>query len=1801
MQLSQGRYTLCEEIARGRRHSVHTAVDTVEGRQVVIKMVEPDRCPERELAEELALLRREAGILAGLKHPGIVPLEKVGVDEGRVYLVMPLLEGRTLEEEIGKRGALDFASATAIALQVSRALAHVHAAKVLHLDLKPANIFLTRGGPGAPPNALLMDFGLSRLNCLLGREHHGEMVGSAAYMSPEQTGILVQPVTPCSDLYSLGITFYRMLTGRLPFYAEDLPTLLHKQIAAEPVRPSALVPSLPPVLEEIVLTLLRKEPGDRYLTAEALCDDLASFLRMAEAGKAYGTLAVRRARPHGTLNLSPPVRGRDRALEEFSEILGTFPAPGKRVVLIQGEPGSGKTRLAQEYLKLCLKKDMLLISGHCLLWNREKPGQILLDMLETFSETVGQYPEPRRSQLLQGMGAPGEKGGVFSEAVAGLRQAWSGLTYLTHGNPRSIQEEVFSRLAGALESIARMSGGVVVFVDDVHWCDDVTLYFLGYLTHRAARAPLMLVGTYCSERVESGSECARLLASLVLPGGVLLDQALEPLTSAQCREVIADVVCAPAAEVPQEMLDTVYRVTKGNPLFVLEYMKWGVSAGLFSFRDSAWRLEAEKAASVPIPGTLAETLANRLAILRPKTLSVLHAACVLGQQFSRNMLTDLAGMNPEELLPLLEEALDMQLVLERGALEGGGYMFAHRQIFDAVYRSVPPEERRRLHEAAGTALEARNLSCPERVAFELSTHFYLGYSPQKAFHYLLMSAALARSRCALRDTALYLERARSVFPGHRTEKDAAAWLYINRALGEAYLRLGEYDKAIADFQEARRCSRDRRERAVLQSCIGSVMFRKGNFLDSLRCHEEALSEYGRTPPSNRVSVAAAVGAQVCIRLARAVLPRPLWRSVRRAGDPALPERIRIFSQASYAYFFLGDLGRALWTNLMQMNGAEILGRSEHLAQACNMHGLILSHIGLFRRAERFIERSRAINEGLVARAWGIAQCQSYLGFCLMNQGRVREAIPTLVRAAEIWRGVGDALELGYALRYLAWSHCYIGDLRKAMTTFDELMELHRGTQDIWGLASAWNGKAWIALMQGEFENAIDCCRNSLAISSASPELATPRAIARKILGSVYYAMGDLRRAEMELEESQILIERHRLVSPAHSITYAQLAEVYCALDAQAAPLTAVGKRRIRTLCRRGRAQAGKIKRYHAECYRSLALYHTRFGRERRACALFERAVSIFQAQGYSYELARTYRLYGEFLRARRNPRAPGFLQRALNLFSDMGAVHEVDAVRRLLGIEAAPDSRRPPGGPETSGGSLADASALETVLDLSGRVTRILDLDELLVHILDCANQAAGAERGFLLLREKEGFRVRLARDHERNTLGKEEWRLSRGIIERVAETAAPLLLSDALGHEEWKDRESVRVLGLRSVACIPMLDDGAVRGIIYVENRSTRGLFTERHRNLLGLFAAHAAIALRNAELYERVKVAEREAREENRHLKRDFTLQHRPEGIVGENHALRHVLRQVAQIAPTDLSILIQGETGTGKGMVARALHAASLRSDRIFVAQNCANLPETLLESELFGHTKGAFTGATQDKKGLLEIADGGTMFLDEIAEASASIQAKLLQVIEGQSFRRLGDHTERRVNVRIIAATNRDLAGEIAAGRFRADLYYRLNGMTLFLPPLRERRSDIPLLAEHFVAAVAQEIGKKIAGITPRAIEALSAYPFPGNVRELENEMRRAVVLAEPGEPVDLEGLSPQIRTGAPRGAPEGERVSPEYSRRPIKEAVRLFEERLIRETVRECGGNLSVAARKLGISRSSLYNKIGNVPRDGTQA
>ncbi len=339
------------------------------------------------------------------------------------------------------------------------------------------------------------------------------------------------------------------------------------------------------------------------------------------------------------------------------------------------------------------------------------------------------------------------------------------------------------------------------------------------------------------------------------------------------------------------------------------------------------------------------------------------------------------------------------------------------------------------------------------------------------------------------------------------------------------------------------------------------------------------------------------------------------------------------------------------------------------------------------------------------------------------------------------------------------------------------------------------------------------------------------------------------------------------------------------------------------------------------------------------------------------------------------------------------------------------------------------------------------------------------------------------------------------------------------------------------------------------------------------------------------------REMALENKRLRRELqSIREKSAEIIGSGPGMQAVFRLVEKVARTDATVLIRGESGTGKDLIAREVHRQSLRADRPFVSINCAALPETLLESELFGHARGAFTGATAAKRGLFEEADGGTVFLDEIGDVGLPLQAKLLRFLQNREFIRVGETSVRHVDVRVIVATNKDLEAAIERGEFRRDLYYRLNVITVHIPALRERREDIPLLAKHFARKYARNLLKGPVSFTPEAMAALCAYDWPGNVRELENAVERAVVLAE-GTELELDDFPDEVR-GQGRGPASG-------STRPrFNEAVDAYKRELISRALAEAGGVQARAADALGIKRTTLnemMKRLGMISAAGEQA
>ena len=481
---------------------------------------------------------------------------------------------------------------------------------------------------------------------------------------------------------------------------------------------------------------------------------------------------------------------------------------------------------------------------------------------------------------------------------------------------------------------------------------------------------------------------------------------------------------------------------------------------------------------------------------------------------------------------------------------------------------------------------------------------------------------------------------------------------------------------------------------------------------------------------------------------------------------------------------------------------------------------------------------------------------------------------------------------------------------------------------------------------------------------------------------------------------------------------------------------------------------------------------------------------------------------------------------------------------------------------------------LSALLKISRIVHAIGDLEQLQAQILELIFEVAPAERGAILLQGKSSGQFRSTFARHRLSSTSQPVRVSRTITCQVLEQGLAVLGSDAAGGSDLSGVESVVSSNVRSLLCVPLTVFQKVIGCIYLDTTDPASRFDDEHLQLVAAIAGISAVALENARRLQWLQ-------QENLRLNTEINLEH---NMVGESARMKDVYQFLSRVAPKESTVLIEGESGTGKELVARAIHRNSPRVGKPFVTINCAAIPEGLMESELFGHERGAFTDAVVQKKGKLEVADGGVVFLDEIGELALALQVKLLRVLQEREFERVGGTRPISVDIRLIAATNKNLEAAVTAGLFRLDLYYRLNVVTLVVPPLRDRLEDIPALAAYFVLKYCKKCKVKAKTISPEAMAFMVNYDWPGNVRELENAIERAIVLSDSDsvQPDDLP--DPILEKDPPAGV-----AAVKYHAN-----VKEFKKQLILNAMGAAKGNYTEAARFLGVHPNYLHRLIRNL-------
>jgi len=1221
---------------------------------------------------------------------------------------------------------------------------------------------------------------------------------------------------------------------------------------------------------------------------------------------------------------------------------------------------------------------------------------------------------------------------------------------------------------------------------------------------------------------------------LVLPSASPIDRpfamgiALAPLTALEIGELVAaGVDVAP----PPGVTERIAGAARGNVALAAVLVR-RLIASLRSGSDAGAAVE---------PGDDLDLLLQRsLAALAPEAQRLVVATALVGDDAAAA-----AGLD-EETAARASSAARAAGWIDLGPLGDPRLPSAahHRAALAAAPAATAKE-------IAGNALRFLGPDDPRR-ADALAT----AGQASLAAEVLRRAASVALAAGAGARAAALLERADLLAPA---ALDFAERLTLATGLG----LLGRYDDAAAALTAARAQARGVAETATGCEREAWLLARRGDLEGARLTLERGLAK-------SAAAGLTAVGLRA--RLGRLLVTAGRFSESLAIVEPLLGDPVLIATESAaralclesalLAGAYLGELPRARQrlAELSEMSRASP-------TRLAYLEGLLAQLAGeedlareAYRRAYEIGSRQNDVHT--------VAAVALNLGGLLTEEGLYGEALTACGRAVRELGRLGAAAELLPALVNAANLFVELGDLSAARRAIERARGIATEGATTRALVTATFVEGDLARRSGQLPPAVAHYRSAAALFA---ELGQPAGSASALLAAAeVLALGG--RAD---EGRRALAEAERLRGPGAALAddpeLARTRAVLALADGGGDESLAALGHRLAELARRARARAHRPRAW-------------------RLAALAGRLAARVGAQDESRASLDLGRVIFEEVRMA----TPEHHRAALDRDPDAAWLR--------------PEGPRASGDEPSAARAIAAESRLRRLLRINKRLNSELRLPRLLEMIVDTVIELTDAERGFLLLEDDSGeLNVKVARNIDQQTLETAEFELSRSIARQAAEGGEPIVTIDAAGDARFREALSVSDLHLRSVLAVPLVIKGRAAGTIYVDHRLRKGAFDQEDVRLVLDFAEQAAIALENARLLAELRRRERQIEALNRRLETELAARREElsgikvelresrealavrydyRNIIGRTPRMLELFRLIDRITDTALSVVIQGESGTGKELVAHALHANGPRKDRPFVSENCAAIPETLLESTLFGYVRGAFTGAEHDTRGLFEIADGGTLFLDEVGEMSPGMQGKLLRVLQDGEIRRVGSERTRKVDVRVVAATNRDLTQMVEEGKFRRDLFFRLNVATIALPPLRDRRDDIPLMVESFLVKLAKAAGRPAPKpFDPAVLACLLAYRWPGNVRELENEMIRADALSGPR--ITVGDLSPRIAAGdnaSGRSAEDPDSLS-------LKPRVERLERSLLREALGRSGNNQTKAADLLGLSRFGLQKKL----------
>jgi PAS domain S-box-containing protein len=1823
-------------------------------------------------------------------------------------------------------GPMELDSFLRIAVGLATALNGLHKGGLIHKDIKPTNVLFDT----ATGATRLMGFGIASR---LPRERQALkppefIAGTLPYMAPEQTGRMNRSVDSRSDLYALGITLYEMLTGSLPFTASEPMEWVHCHIAKQPIPPGDRVQSIPGTVSKIVLKLLAKTPEERYQSAAGVGSDLRRCLGdLQSAGGVHDFALGDHDRPD-YLQIPEKLYGRERETEtllaSFDRIVnGGVP----ELVLVSGYSGIGKSSVVNELQPVLVPPRGLFASGKFDQYKRDIPYSTLAQAFRTLIRQLLTKSETELDKWRHALrDALDQNGQLVVDLVPELKLIIGEQPPAPEVEPQQAQSRfqfLFRRFIGVF---AQKEHPLALFLDDLQWLDAATLDLLEDLLTRSELQHLMLIGAYRDNEVNAAHPLMRKIEAIRGAGGKVKEITLGPLAREHLQQLLADALrCEPGRSAPLAQL--VQEKTDGNPFFTIQFISSLAEEKMLAFDHDAacWSWDLNNIRAKRYTDNVVDLMITKLIRLPAQTQTALQQMACLGNVAEITTLSTVLETTQEQVDAALWESIRQGLV-ERVE---GSYKFVHDRVQEAAYSLILETARAETHLRIGRllAVRASPQEREERV-FDIVNQLNRGVAlitsqdeRDQLADFNLTAGRRAKASTAYVSALKYLIAGAALLGDDCWERrrDLIFALELERA--ECEFLTGELEAADERLTALSSRTVNTLERAALASLLIDVGLE-------------------RLQPDRAVAVALDYLRQVGIEIS----PHPTEDEVRREyeeiwshlgsrsieeiaalplmGDPESLATVEVLIKTGVPAS-ITDENLNCWSICKSVNFCVERG---NCGASCYAY-VVLSRVAIghfrdYKTAFRFGQVGLALIEGRGLKRFEARTYIFFAGLIAPWMKHVRTCADLWHRGYDAANKIGDFTFANFANYRLNCDLLVAGDPLSDVQRRAELGQALGPKAGFSGIIMA-APLALIRTLRG-LTPKFGCFD-----SEQMEELPFERLLASNPFLRTHECWYWIRKMQARYfaGDYAAAIEASSKTQPLISCSDAMLEEAeyhfYSALTRAASCDSATAGERLQHL--ESLAAHQRLLEIWAEnCPENFENRAALVGaeiariedRDLDAMRLYEKAIRSSGTNGFVNNEALAYERASAFYRSRGFEQfADTYLRNARACYARWGADGKVRQLDRLYpGLK----QEQPLPGSGSTISAPIEGLDLATVIQVSQAVSSEIVLEKLFDTVMHKAIEHAGAERGLLIVPRGDELQIqaesRISGNDVIVSLGDSSTAaaaIPESILHYVMRTHESVILDDASSANPFSGDPYFLQNRVRSVLCLPLLNQAKLSGVLYLENNLAPRVFTSDRIAVLRVLASQAAISLENTRLYRdledreakirrlvdanilgiatwsvggailasneaflrivqydqedvvagRVRwwdmtPADRRARVEralaeviqtgtvypfeSEFIRKDgsrvpvliggtlfqaggnegvaFVLdlseQKRAEleiralkdqlykenlalrdevertsmfdEIVGASNPLKVVLSRIAKVARTDSTVLITGETGTGKELIARAIHRKSQRAERAFVSVNCAAIPRDLIPSELFGHEKGAFTGATQRRLGRFELADGGTIFLDEVGELLPDTQVALLRVLQERELERVGGGQPIHVDVRVIAATNRDLEAAVASGTFRQDLFYRLNVFPIEVPALRERKDDLLLLVEYFVQRYGVKAGKDMRSIDKKTLDLFQSYDWPGNIRELQNVIERSVILSSSDVfSVDELWLSKKPVPLAPpvKASPHAKgQVEPLSEREIIEAALAATRGRV---------SGPSGAAAKLGIPPSTLETRI----------